>query len=507
MNEALKILHLEDLAADVEIVERQLKKSNIVFEKLVVDSKEEFIDALKEFSPDIIISDHSLPSFNSLEALKIIQALGIKIPFILVTATVSEEFAAAIMQAGAFDYILKDRLQRLPNAITKAMITYKAEMESLRFHNEVIIMEALMREAEKLAGFGSWQIDLKTGMGKWSEGALFIHGYEAGNMLVNADNFFNNADAADLLVINKQINDALNGNIKTLKLHFRITAKEGTTRNVISELLITRDAANRPLRLLGFSQDITERKKAEKDALELRDQKAEQESLKKDIKQVSSFVRHASHELRTPLATMLLETESALRNNLTGDAVKKVLESLKEEEVKMIDLTNSLLMLSQIEGNNNELNRATHRMDELMYDAIEDAKKAFRGIAIDFNFSVLPEDDSDLYMRGNEALLLSAFNNLIKNAYTYSQDKQVKIQMEANAQAIYVHFENSGLTLKREEAEKIFLPLVRGENALQKKGFGLGLSIVKKIAELHNGGISYSIVNQNINRFTLSFFK
>jgi len=65
MNQTLRILHLEDLPTDAEMIDRQLKKANIIFEKLLVSNKESFILALKEFNPSIILSDHSLPSFDS----------------------------------------------------------------------------------------------------------------------------------------------------------------------------------------------------------------------------------------------------------------------------------------------------------------------------------------------------------------------------------------------------------------------------------------------------------
>ncbi len=129
MKTKLKILHLEDTPADAELVERELKKGNIQFEKLVVDNKIAFEKALKEFAPDIIISDHTLPSFDSTEAIKIIKRQGIKIPFILVSATVSDEFAVEVMKAGADDYILKDRLHRLPQAVLNAMEKKSAEQQ------------------------------------------------------------------------------------------------------------------------------------------------------------------------------------------------------------------------------------------------------------------------------------------------------------------------------------------------------------------------------------------
>jgi two-component system, NarL family, sensor histidine kinase UhpB len=117
----LKILHLEDVSFDVEMVERELKKGNIIFEKLVVDNKVDFENALDNFLPDIILSDHSLPSFDSSGALELVKQKAPNTPFILVTATVSEEFAVNVLQRGASDYILKSNLKRLPSAVINAI--------------------------------------------------------------------------------------------------------------------------------------------------------------------------------------------------------------------------------------------------------------------------------------------------------------------------------------------------------------------------------------------------
>lgn len=137
-NKKLKILHLEDLPSDAELVERELKKGNIQFEKLVVDNRKDFEKALKEFSPDIILSDHSLPSFNSIIALKIIKEAKINVPFILITSTISEEFAVDMIKAGANDYILKDRLQRLPQSILSAIEKFNLEIERQEFLDDLV---------------------------------------------------------------------------------------------------------------------------------------------------------------------------------------------------------------------------------------------------------------------------------------------------------------------------------------------------------------------------------
>ncbi len=69
-NNPIRIIHIEDSDSDVELVDRELKKYGINFLKLVVYKKEDFIRNLEDFSPDIVLSDHSLPSFNSIEAFK-----------------------------------------------------------------------------------------------------------------------------------------------------------------------------------------------------------------------------------------------------------------------------------------------------------------------------------------------------------------------------------------------------------------------------------------------------
>ena len=141
MTQTLKILHLEDTPSDAEMVERELRKGKILFDKELVSNKPDFIRSLQTFAPDIILSDHSLPSFDSHEALALVKKMGIRAPFILVTATVSEEYAVNIIKEGAYDYILKDRLQRLPNAVMSAIHHFQLEEERKAAMKTVVASE------------------------------------------------------------------------------------------------------------------------------------------------------------------------------------------------------------------------------------------------------------------------------------------------------------------------------------------------------------------------------
>src|SRR5688572_1550762 len=98
MKSTLKILILEDMEEDVELISRTLKKAGLQFEAAQVDTRSAFIKALKEYQADVILSDHSLPQFNSVEALELCKEHGSHVPFILVTGAVSEEFAVSCLK-------------------------------------------------------------------------------------------------------------------------------------------------------------------------------------------------------------------------------------------------------------------------------------------------------------------------------------------------------------------------------------------------------------------------
>ncbi|MEO7265311.1 MAG: PAS domain S-box protein [Ferruginibacter sp.] len=134
----IRILHLEDLPSDALLIDKALKKGKVDFERLVVDTRDKFIKALDDFGPDIILADHSLPSFNSLDALLLFHETKLQIPFILVTATISEEFAVDIIKQGADDYILKDRLSRLPIAIYSSLEKFRLKKEQQETFEELI---------------------------------------------------------------------------------------------------------------------------------------------------------------------------------------------------------------------------------------------------------------------------------------------------------------------------------------------------------------------------------
>jgi PAS domain S-box-containing protein len=116
----LKVLVLEDRPVDAELVLYEMKRSGYNCVSRRVDTQEDYLAAIDD-NPDIILADYSLPQFTALQALHLLQERGFDIPFIVVTGTISEEAAVETMIHGAADYLLKDRLSRLGQAVQRAL--------------------------------------------------------------------------------------------------------------------------------------------------------------------------------------------------------------------------------------------------------------------------------------------------------------------------------------------------------------------------------------------------
>jgi len=116
----MRVLLLEDSALDAELITSQLRSAGLQFDLQRVWTREAFIEALGQ-RPDVILADHVLPQFDGDTALRIAQATAPEIPFIFVSGTLTEELAVQALKRGATDYVVKQRLHRLPDAVRRAI--------------------------------------------------------------------------------------------------------------------------------------------------------------------------------------------------------------------------------------------------------------------------------------------------------------------------------------------------------------------------------------------------
>ncbi len=123
----LHILLLEDNPADAQLIVYELQRAQLPFIMRRAITRESFLSEIKEYPPDIILADFTLPQFSAIEALDLLAEKQLDIPCILVTGTQSEEVAVECIMRGADDYILKQSLVRLPSAITNVLRKRDAE--------------------------------------------------------------------------------------------------------------------------------------------------------------------------------------------------------------------------------------------------------------------------------------------------------------------------------------------------------------------------------------------
>lgn len=142
MPKIIKIQILEDTDSDVFLIERQLKKASVNYNHIHSKNREEFIEHLDSFKPDIILSDYSLPGFNGLEALNIVLQTKTYIPFIIVTGALDEETAVSCLKAGADDYLTKENLTRLVPSV-------KSVLEKRDTLREKLKAEKSLKESEQ----------------------------------------------------------------------------------------------------------------------------------------------------------------------------------------------------------------------------------------------------------------------------------------------------------------------------------------------------------------------
>ncbi len=140
MNSEVKILFVEDVPSDAELAVLELRKGKLKFEYTRVDTRDEFIKTLNKLVPDIVISDYNMPSYTGLQALKDAREFDPLMPFILCTGSQNEEIAVKCIKAGADDYILKDNLSRLGQAVVQSI--RKSKLQNEKRYVDIALQES-----------------------------------------------------------------------------------------------------------------------------------------------------------------------------------------------------------------------------------------------------------------------------------------------------------------------------------------------------------------------------
>jgi signal transduction histidine kinase len=210
------------------------------------------------------------------------------------------------------------------------------------------------------------------------------------------------------------------------------------------------------------------------------------------------FVSSASHELRTPLNAISSQLQLLLSQRRTSEEYEKALNSLLDDARALVNLTNGLLNLAQFNIDRQRDQFRPVRVDEILFAAQQELGKSRPNYHFQIEYGIMPDEESQLQIKGDETLLKTAFLNLMDNACKFSEDHSVKITFIAKYNSIEIIFQDKGIGISEEDQKKIFMPFFRGSNARNHiQGHGIGLALSHRIVQLHGGDIYiHSIVGE-----------
>ncbi|NOT75894.1 MAG: PAS domain S-box protein [Cyclobacteriaceae bacterium] len=292
MEKRIKVIMLEDSEEDAGFILKTLHRAGLILDTKIVFTRNDFIDALQSFLPDLILSDHQLPQFNSMEALSICKQTSPLTPFILVTGAVSEEFAASIIKAGADDYVLKNNLKRLPTAIIQA-IDKKLIQSSLHDTEKELIVahERLLFHIENTPlGFIEWDTNLHIQL--LSKRAEEIFGWKPKEWLKGEINELSQVHEEDREMVRKIADELISGAIERNSTQQRNITKDGRVIWCEWHNSVLKNRNGEVITIMSLVQDVTEKKLAE-------------QAIKEQNTKLRDIAWLQSHGVRGPLARIL----------------------------------------------------------------------------------------------------------------------------------------------------------------------------------------------------------
>ncbi len=300
------ILILEDVPFDVELMEREIKKSGIEYSSRTVEIEEDFIKEINEFKPDLILADHSLPHFDGLSALEIAKLKCPEVPFIFVSGTIGEEFAVDALKKGAKDYVLKSNLSKIVPAIQRALEEVKEQQKRKKAEQALIKSHWQLMEAQKIGHFGSWEWNIHSDTMDCSDEFYRISGIEKENFTNNYQSFISRIHPDDVETVSEYTNSTLE-NLKPFSAEYRIIRPNGDIRFVSSHGKVITGDNGEVSRIIGTEQDVTSSKIAEdklKQSLKEKEMLLQEihHRVKNNLQVISSLLRLQSYHITDPEA-------------------------------------------------------------------------------------------------------------------------------------------------------------------------------------------------------------
>lgn len=438
---SLSILLLEDNPLDVAVILKTLAKLPFDTDYTITSSANEYIEKLNQHNYDLILSDYQLPNFDAVKALRARNEKNSSIPFILITGAISDEVAVLVLKEGADDYILKDRMQRLPFAVEK--LIRKQQIKSDKESVETSLSELTQRFqlASKASFDVIWDYNIEKDEVYCSSAIEKIIGpYAKENFQLSYLKSFIHPD--DLSPIKKSFLAVVKGKENRWRKIFRVVRKDGSVGWVNINALILRDRQEKAARVTGVLHDVTEVRR-------LQHQLIEQEL--QNQKQITEITIEAQEKERMEIGKELHDNVNQLL------ATAKIMIDTARNIPEMHDLCLSKSQESIMDAIN-ELRGLAHSM---MPPAFE--KNDFENILFDLAYKINLTGRVDLKLSLPEKKHLATISNHIKLAFyriiqeqmsnilKYSRAKNAFIVINTNAAFHELTIEDDGIGFSPEK--------------------------------------------------------
>lgn len=345
---------------------------------------------------------------------------------------------------------------------------------------ELARSQASLAEAQRIAHLGSWEWDVLRDEDRWSDETYRIFGFSPQEFVPTYEIFLNLVHPDDREYVNRSVHEALYAG-KPYAIEHRIALPDGSERVVHQQAEVVLDDAGSPVRMVGTTQDITERQRAAEQnsallaqvqaALDLRNQ----------------FLSIASHELKTPVTLLKGYAQMLYRQAQQRDDAHlfKPLKVIDRQVERMTHLIDTLLDVSRIESGRLEFEMVPFELGAALAEVVGEVRIS----TPDFALRLEPAVEA-FWVRGDRLRIQQVMTNLLINAVKYSdQHREADISMRRDGSRAVVSVTDYGIGIPKEQQPHVFELYFRGANASPSNygGMGLGLFISKAIVERHGG--------------------
>src|SRR5579859_4599428 len=335
MGKPLRILIVEDVPDDAELLVLELRRAGYDPVSERVETAAAMRAALDRGGWDLVLSDNSLPQFDAAAALRLLHELDVDLPFIVVSGSIGEDFAVALMKAGAHDYLLKGHLARLGAAVERELREAEDRQERRRAEDELRRSERRLAEAERLAQIGNWERDIRTNVVTASEELYHILGLAPGAFGGTVEAYRERIHPEDRALVAELTERALQDH-KPFSREHRIVRPDGAVRTVYTQGRVVLDDGGTPVRIVGTVQDITDRKQLE-----------EQFRQAQKMEAVGRLAGGIAHDFNNLLTVITSYSDILLEDLASQDPRRGDLEEIQKAAVSAAGLTHQLLAFSR----------------------------------------------------------------------------------------------------------------------------------------------------------------